>query len=1035
MQKQLLSFILGFILLAAQAMAQQRAITGTVTDAVDGSPLPGVTVKIKASTAATTTTGQGRYTINASTGQVLMFSYIGYKAQEVTVTAGGTVDVKLRVDATALNEVVVTTAYGISRDKRSLGYSAPVVKGSDVAETQRNDFFGGLQGRVPGLSINSTNGNPGASAQIVLRGFVSISGDNNALIVMDGVPINNTTLNQTRELVSGAANRDQDYSNRAIDINPNDIETYTVLKGPEATALYGSAGASGAILITTKKGKAGRASISYNNSFRVEHLNKFPEQQTKYNSGTVGVYNPVSVEFNGPAFVPGTQLYDNIDAFFQNGFTQKHNLTFEGGTEKFTYRWSNEYSDTRGTIPTTTYKRFSSRLTGTAEISSLLRMTTTFNYINSTNDKVNKGPNGFLLSLYRFNPSFDINNYEDAKGNRVLHTSSIFGEYDNPLWEVNKNKNNDKTNRILANTNFDFTPLKWLKFNAILGLDVASTNGLSAYHAQSYRGSGSASAPTGGRILTYDRLDRIFNGSFTASAKQKTGDFNATYILGATFNDFNSSTNSQQGQNMYDPNFYSINNTLPTTHRVLNYINRYRTVGAFAQAVLGYKSLLYLTLSGRIDGASKLMDPINYEDSKPFFAYPAISTAFNFTDLDFFKNHLPWLNSGKLTASYAITGKEPWREYSLGTNYVGATTTGGGYALSYYAGNPNLRPERSKNFEIGTELQFFNNRLGVQFDYYRLRSEDQIINPRLSYGGGFVLELINGGTVLNRGIESQITGGIIRKKNFNWDVTTNFTLNRGVVISLADELPELYESDSWVSPSARSAVHPGASTAAISGTRFERNIKGDLLLSPLTGLPTTTDTRYYPIGDRNPKFTLGLINKFRYKNFNLSFLWDLRYGGDVYNATEYEAYKQGTSLKTLDRETPRVITGVLKDGLENTANPTRNTISVTPYYSPAYYTANISPEMFIERNIKALRLRDVSFGYDFPKSTIARLKYIQSLGVFATITDAVLFTNYTGSDPETNANSTGVGGIGGYGIDYGNVGKPIGFNLGLRVRL
>ncbi|MEJ7557125.1 MAG: SusC/RagA family TonB-linked outer membrane protein [Pedobacter sp.] len=1034
MQKQLFSFIFGLILLASQAIAQQRTITGTVTDVEDGSPLPGVTVRIKGTQVVTVTSSAGKYAIKASEGQVLVFSFVGSAPQEATVSKASIISISLKLDATALTDVVIT-AYGISRDKRSLGYSAPTVKGDEVSETQRNDFFGGLQGRVPGLTINSTNGNPGASAQIVLRGFVSLSGDNNALIVMDGVPINNTTLNQTRELISGAANRDQDFSNRAIDINPNDIESYTVLKGPEATALYGSAGASGAILITTKKGKAGSASINYNNSFRVEHLNKFPAQQTVYNSGSVGVYNPVSTIFNGPVFLPGTKLYDNIDAFFQDGFTQKHNLSVDGGTEKFTYRWSNEYSDTKGTVPTTTYKRLSSRLTGTAVVSPLLKLTTTFNYINTTNDKVNKGANGFLLSLYRFNPSYDITQYQDINGNRLLHTSSIYGEFDNPLWEVNKNKNVDKTNRIFANGNIEFTPINWLKLNAILGADVAATSGLSAYHAQSYRGSGSAAAPTGGRVLTYDRLDRIFNGSFTASAKQQTGDFNATYVLGATFNDFNSSTNSAQGQNMYDPDFYSINNTLPTTQRVLNYINRYRTVGAFGQAVLGYKSLLYVTLSGRVDGASKLMSPTDYEGSRPFFAYPSASTAFNFTELTFFKEKAPWFNYGKLSVSYALTGKEPWREYSLGTNYAGAVTTGGGYALSYYAGNPNLKPETSKNFEVGIETQFFNNRLSVQFDYYNLRSVDQIINPRLSYGGGFILELINGGTVVNRGFESQVIGSVIKRPNLAWDVTANFSLNRGKVLSIADELPELYDSDTWILTGVRSAVHPGASTTAISGTRFERNSNGDLLLSPTTGLPTTTDALYYPIGDRTPKFNIGLTNRFRYKSLNLSFLWDLRYGGDVLNGTEYEAFARGASTKTLDRETPRIITGVLKDGLQNTDNPTRNTIAVTPYYSPQYYTTNISPEMFVERNIKALRLRDVTLGYDFPPATIAKIKYIKSLGVFVTVTDAVLLTNYTGSDPETNSNSTAIGGVGGFGIDYGNVGKPIGFNLGLRVRL
>ncbi|WP_145857917.1 SusC/RagA family TonB-linked outer membrane protein [Pedobacter suwonensis] len=1026
MMKKLLFSFIGVIMLSAQIFAQQ-IITGKVS-ASDG-PIPGVSIRVKGSNTVSQTNGTGNYSIQASKTDVLVFSYVGYKTIERVVGANTTINVMLASDASNLNEVVVT-AYGIDRDAKSLGYSTPKVSGAEVAETQRNDFFGGLQGRVPGLSINSTNGNPGSSAQIVLRGFVSISGDNNALIVVDGVPINNSTLNQTRELVSGAANRDQDYSNRGMDINPNDIESYVIMKGPEATALYGSAGASGAILITTKKGKAGRGAINYNNSFRVEQLNKFPEIQTKYNTGASnGVYDGGSSNFFGPAFLPNTPLYDNIHNFFETGFTQKHNLSFEGGTDKFSYRWSNEYTDSKGTIPTTSYSRISSRVTAVGAISPILKLTTTFNYINSNNDKANKGTNGSLLQLMRFSSAYNVQDYQDANGNRILHLASIYSEFDNPLWDVAKNINNDKVNRLIANTNVELTPLKWLRINGIIGADIANTKGLSVYHAQSYRGSGSAAAPTGGTVMTYGQLAKIFNGSLTVSAKHKFGDFNNTYVIGATFNDYNSATDSQRGTNMYDPNFYSINNTLPSTQRTLTYVNRYRTVGAFAQAIMGYKTLLYLTLSGRIDGASRLMP------NNPYFAYPSASLAFNFSDLASVKTALPWLDNGKLRASYALTGKEPWREYSTGTNYEAKRFTGGGYAYSYYGGNPNLKPEVSENFEIGTEMQFLKNRIGLDFNYYNLLSKDQIINPRLSYGTGFVLEMMNGGTVRNRGIEVQLTGTPIKGKDFNWNTTLNFTRNRGVVLSLANELPELYESDTWVVGDIRSAVHPGYSTGAISGTRFARNDRGDILINPSSGLPSVTDTQFYPIGDRNPKFTLGFVNRFSYKGFNLSFLWDFRYGGDVVNGTEYASYIKGISVKTLDREVPRIIKGVLNDGLQNTANPTVNNIAVTPYYASNYYSLNVAPEMFVEKNINTIRLRDVTLAYDFPPSLVKRIGFIQSFGAFLTLTDSILITNYSGGDPESNSNSPGVGGIGGYGIDYGNVGKPIGFNVGFRVKL
>ncbi len=1028
MKKNLLMLFFCSIFVFVQAFAQERTVTGKVTSADDGMPLPGVSVKVKNSSVGLQTDLNGTYAIKVKTGDVLVFSFLGMLNQSITVGTANTINVKLSPDTKSLNEVVVT-AYGIDRDKKSLGYSTPVVAGDEVSETQRNDFFGGLQGRVPGLSINSTSGNPGGSAQIVLRGFVSMSGDNNALIVVDGVPIDNSILSQG-ELITGGSNRDQDYSNRGMDINPADIETYTIMKGPEATALFGNAGASGAILITTKKGKAGRGAINYNSNYRIEKLYQFPERQLAYNSGSGGVYDGATSNFHGPAFVEGTELFDNIGEFFETGFSQKHNLSFEGGSDKFTYRWSNEYTDTKGTIPTTRYQRLSSKLTGVGTISPLLKLTTSFNYIFSDNDKANKGENGSLIQLMRYSPAFDIKDYEDASGNRVLHLASIYGEYDNPLWDVYKNINNDQTNRVLANTNLEFKPAKWLKINGIIGADIANTNGIRVQHAQSYKGSGSSSNPTGGRIETYGRLTRFFSGSLTATARHSFGDFNNTYVVGTTFNDYNSETNSIVGTQMFDPNFYTINNTLPTTQLGKNYINRRRNVGVFGQAILGYKSLLYLTLSARVDGASRLMP------NNPYFAYPSASLAFNFTDLNPVKDALPWLDEGKLRISYALTGKEPWQVYSTGSNYVGQSTTGGGFSYSYLGGNPEIGPEVSENFETGVELSFLKRRLSVDFNYYNLISRDQITNVRLSYGSGFALKLFNAGTVRNRGVEIALNGKIIQKKNFDWSSTLNYTQNKGKVITIGEDLPELYESDTWLFTGLRSGMYPGFSTGTISGTMFDRNENGDILISPTSGLPTTaSDSQYGPIGDRLPKFTLGFVNRLSYKNWNLSFLWDLRYGGDVFNGTEYTLYTKGISLKTLDRETARVITGVLKDGLENTDNPTINNIAVTPYYTSSYYTTNVSPEMFVEKDIKTLRLRDITIGYDFPKNTLLKVKFIQSLGIYVTATDAVLISNYSGLDPESNSNTPGTGGIGGFGIDYGNMGKPIGVNFGLRIKL
>jgi TonB-linked SusC/RagA family outer membrane protein len=964
---------------------------------------------------------------------VLTFTYVGFTASNVTISNEAAYSIRLSAAGSQLSDVVVT-AHGITRNKKSLGYSTPIVEGDEVTRTQRENFINGLAGRVPGLQVNATSGQPGASSQIVLRGIVSLDGDNSPLMVIDGLPISNSTYNQTANAVEGT-NRRQDYSNRSIDINPADIESYVILKGPEATALYGNMGASGAIVITTKKAKSAKGSVTYNNSFRVEKLTRFPEIQTVYNQGSNGVYaNTINTvtgyrSYFGPKYAEGTPIFDNVKNFFETGFTQKHNLSFEGGNGGYTYRWSNEYTNQTGTIPNTSLRRLSTRVTGTAVLSPKMRLTSSFTYVNTVNRKANKGDRGFLISLLNFPSWYDARNYQDSAGNRRLTTTNgtIFNENDSPLWDVNKNFNEDKTNRFLANTNVSFRPFTWLNVQGALGADIESTNGVSVLHTQSYLGSGSATTPKGGQIEPYQALNRIINGSLTATATHKFKDFNNSYIIGTNFNDYRYQTDAQYGQNMYNPNFYSINNTLPTTQRTKVTLNRYRNFGVFAQSVLGYKTIAFLTLTGRMDAASRLMP------GNPYFFYPAASFAFNFSDLKGMKEYT-WLSSGKLRASYAYTGKEPRTPYVTLSRLTPQTSTGGGFAYSVTGGNSILQPEFTKNLELGTELAFLKNRLRLDFTWYNLKSVDQIVAPRLSYGTGFVLKYINGGTVTNKGIEVQLTGTPIKSKDLNWDVTVNFTKNRGTVTEVPGELPEFYVSDTWLADGVRSSNFKGASSGSLGGFIIARNNKGDYLIEPTTGRPILQSaTDYLFMGDRTPDFSVGLNNNFSYKNFNLSFLLDFRKGGDVYNATEAFLYRNGLSTKTLDREVPRVIPGVLKDGLENTENPTRNNISILPYYNNAYYSP--ASELFVERDINWIRLRDITLQYTFPRTALARQKIITDLSVFVTGTDVFLITNYTGTDPDSNGNTAGVGGFGGYGIDFGNVGRPRGINFGLRLKL
>lgn len=1026
MKRRILLFVFGLIFISLSAYAQ-RSVSGLVTNS-SGKGLGGVSVQEKGKSNQTVTNSTGKFTITVANDAILVFRSIGLITVERKVGDATSLTVVMKDDQSTIDEVVVT-GFGIERDRKSLGYSTPKVSGSDVSETQREAFFQGLQGRVPGLAINSTSGLPGASAQIVLRGFSSISGDNNALIVVDGVPIDNSTLNEN-DLVTNGANRDNDFSNRAIDLNPADIESYTVMKGPEATAMFGSQGAGGAILITTKRAKAGSFSVNYGYSGRIEKVGEMPERQFVYKQGTNGDYISTTQNAFGPKYLEGEKIYkNNIKDFFRTGYNHKHNLSLAGGYERVSYRWSNEYNDNTGIVPNTRYTRFSTRLAGTAKISDKIDLNTSFNYIYSDNDKARRGLNGYLTTLLRFNPLWDVKDWIDESGNRVLHFSDIYNEYDNPFWDAYRNISFDQVNRVLANSTVTYKPLSWLNVVGTGGVDYSTTYGESVYHPQSFAGSGSAGDPRGGSIVASNRTARIIAGSLMSTARGKFGDFSVRGTVGAEFKDYFYLTNSQYGEEFYDPNFYSVNNTYVDTRDFKSVYNNHRTVGFLAQATVGYKQLLYLTATGRLDGASR-MAPNN-----PWFAYPSTSLAFNFTELNYFKDNLTWLGDGKLRGSWGMTGKAPFRTYFTRSNLEPKNSTGGGFAYGVNGGNPNLKAEKSTDYEFGLELSFFKNRLTFDYSYFHRLISDQIIMPRLSYGSGFVLRMMNGGEIESYGHEVQMNINPVKNQDFRWDLTFNFTNYRGIVKSLAEELPELYDSDTWILGGVRSAVHPGYSIGSLSGTSFKRNAKGDILINPSTGLPIAGNGNYSVIADRIPDFSLGTINKFSYKNWYLTFLWDLRMGGDVLNGMDYRMYQMGYSVKTLNREEPRVINGVLQDGLEETAYPTKNNIAVTPYTSSVYYTTNVEPKMFVEKDIWTMRLRDVTLRYKLPQSWTSRIGRNVGLDIFFTATDLVMFTNYTGLDPESNSNTPGIGGIGGYGIDYGNMGRPKGYNFGLSLKL
>ncbi len=1037
MRKILAILLLLVGILTSPAFAQARLVSGRVTSTEDNTPLPGVNVVVKGSSTGTVTDADGRFSIQVTTDNIIVFSYIGFTPKEVPVGESTNLNVTLVPDVQQLGEVVVTTALGIKQEKRALGYTVTEVKGEEIAQTQRENFLVSLQGRVPGLTMTTTGGQPGASAAINLRGASSIGGNNQPLFVIDGLPIDNRTFSQGA-LVSDQPNRTNDYLNRAADINPSDFESVTVLKGPEASALYGIDASGGAIVITTKKGRQGRGSIVYDNAFRVEEVFRFPETQTTFGRGLTGINSPNQAYYFGEQYGENEPRYNNIENFFQQGFTQRHNLSFEGGNDKLTYRLSNSYTDQSGTIPTSSFKRLSIRLSATAKITPKLEATSSFNYVNTGVVKPVRGELGFLTGLLLWPSNDDVRNYLNPDGTRRRLAGDDTREIDNPFFSIYKNHNEDRTNRSIGNLSFSYDPIPWLNLTARVGADIYSTLGNYFQHPETNAGQG-----PGGFVENFTENSQLLNGNLLATVKKNFGRFKSSLLLGTTFDDRRYEVNAIRGERLYIADFNSINNTDPTSQRNKSTLTRQRLVSVLGSFDVSYDDMVYLSVRGRNDWSSTL--PVQ---NNAFF-YPSASLSFVFTELAPLRN-LGLLSFGKLRASYAQTGKDA-PPYNVQARLVPQTTTGGGFAYGFFGGNPDLKPERTSGFEVGTELKFFDNRIGLDFAFYNNTRSKQIVSQRLSYGTGYIFGLINGGSFTNQGIEVQLTGSPLRRSDLNWDITANFTTFTTSVNNLPAEVAEYYNSDTWLLANARASAFPSnlqdfypnlnlspyqrglGSATAIGGWSYLRNDRGNILINPISGLPVI-NTNFLPIGDRNPDFTLGLLNSFTFKEFSLSFLLDFRKGGDVYNGNELFLFRRGLSTRTLDREAPVVFTGVLRDGQENSENPTVNTIQVTPNTRLDYYSA-LPEEQFIERDINWMRLRDITLQYRLPTNLLSRQKLVQSASVFVTGTDLFLITNYTGADPNVNGNTAGTLGVGAAGFDFGTLAVPRGIAMGLRISL
>ncbi|WP_432713264.1 SusC/RagA family TonB-linked outer membrane protein [Pedobacter sp.] len=1011
-----------FLLFTFQSFAQQ-VITGKITDATDGAVIPGVSIIVKGTTTGTSTTADGTFTLTIpSSNATLIISAVGYSTREVLVNQRKTINETLQPATQNLSEVTVVGALGITREKRSLGYSTQVIQAEELNENKQPNVVNALQGKVAGVTVSSTGGAPGQGASIQIRGINSLDPNrsNEPLFVIDGVIIDNST-----STVGDQADL-RGMSNRSADINPQDIETINVLKGGAATALYGLRGSNGVVVITTKSGKAGALRVNVSTTTGFDEVNRFPEKQKVYTQGFGGVYDPTSFF---PSWGPTVEaakaidpthpdkLFDTFDEAYQTGWQTQNNLSLTGGTEKVVYASSFSYFKQEGTIPNTDYQNISGKLSGNLKFSDKLQAGASLNYINSGGFRYNADRYNENISYW--SPRWSIKDFLTPAG-----TMNSYGN-DNPLYGPYTNKFKDNVNRVIGNINVNYQPLEWLNITYRAGVDAyTDKRQRTAPGPQGIPGERVFTDNGGGFVYDYNTNNRIITSTFIATASRKISkDIKGTLRFGHDISDSRSTTVSVTGDTLAVYNNFNIANA----QNVKGSNNRidYRLMGVFGELSLDYKNYLFLTLTGRNDWTSSLLKPNNS------FFYPSASISYVFSD------HLKLpevISFAKLRFSYAQVGKDA-SPYAYSTGFVNYQQLGNGftgYTKGELLGDPNLKPEFTDTYDAGLEMQFFKNRLSMDVSYYYSESKDQIIAADISSTTGYVRAAVNAGSMRNKGIELAISGTPIKTDNITWDVGLTFSANRNKILSLAEGLEEIILASQfgYANATVTSKLIEGHAYGDLFGTgyaRYNSNYDGYLIdnkdpwIIGANGFPTkVTDLL---IANASPKWIGGLSTTFRYKDFSLNALFDTRQGQYKYNQLDNFFAAFGIAAYTLDRNDTRVFNGVLADGTPNTKAVWLGQ-GIGPdgvdyadgYYRNSSYGYRGYSENFVQ-DASWFRLRSLGLTYNLPEKFLVPLK-AKNASVTLTANNLWLHTNYKGFDPETSSFNSGSNVTGFSGFAY-----------------
>lgn len=1041
-----------------QAMAQVRAITGKVTDAATSQPLPGVTVLVKGTTVGTATSADGTYSISVPEGQnTLVFSFIGYQTTERAIS-GNTVNVALPINSQQLNEVVVT-ALGIQREEKSIGYSAQKVGGEELSQVRETNVVNSLSGRVAGVQVGNNSGAMGGSARVTMRGVSSITGNNNALFVVDGVPIENSNSNSSNQQRGGGG---YDYGSPIQDINPNDIADVTVLKGAAATALYGSRGANGVIVITTKKGTNKKGiGVTYTLGLTMDRVSVLPKYQNKYGGGygftklyydenpeafpegRQGAYDDgdgkgsydlipdyATDESWGPKFEG--QLYrpywswdadknnpnfgelarweaqpDNIRDFFETGTTLTNSVSFEGANDNGSFRLSYSNLDQNFILPNSDLTRHNIGFNGAYNLTEKLNVSASANYV--THDAVGRPGTGYdgKNVMQQFTQwgqrQLDMDrakNYMLEDGTQLTWNRTAWDNptpkyTDNPYWTRYMNYQNDSRDRIFGNMAANY------KFTDHISAEVRVSTDTYAETQEERTAIGSQDIP-GYSLYKINFMENNIQGivNFNKDLSEK---FSLNAFAGANRMTRDRATLYGATVDGLSSSVYNLEASVGRP-AIDDYKSEKQINSVFASASLGYNDVLFLDLGARNDWSSTLPAGENS------YFYPSISTSYIFSDLI----DASWLNMAKVRAAVAKVGSDT-DPYNTLLSYTLHQPFGSSSRVSVPNTLPNigLKPEITTEYEFGTEFRVFDDRLGFNFSYYNRQTENQILPISRSAATGHTYKYVNAGLVENKGVELNLYGTPVRTDNFSWDVNVNWARNRNKIVELTNEQKTIILANAPFA--VRLEAREGESFGSIIGYDYVYDDNGNRVVT--AGGYYARSAEQKVIGSILPDFTGGVTNTFRYKGLSLSALVDFQKGGDFFSTTQmwgnYSGILEATAAEKDNGMNVRdaiadgggiVTEGVLADGTPNT-----KAISAGNYF---YYNGGYRLNAADVIDASYIYLREVSLGYSLPNSLVGKTPFNNVKVAFVGRNLWLMHANSDHVDPSNITNSiTNIQGI------------------------